>query len=124
MLDLGTWVGAVEAVKHGSTVRMPVGTAVAKRGFADVPGDVAYQGPGGESLTLTLELVPDAVYPDGGAQVEVWFQHPTIEPIAELEDLHPSADHVELEVLGPLISLGPGESTSDVITWVVAGPRL
>ncbi|MCU1585457.1 MAG: hypothetical protein JWM49_2013 [Microbacteriaceae bacterium] len=121
LLDLGTWVGDVVGAEGDSAVRLPIGTGVAKRGFIGVPGSVGYEGPGGESLSLTLVPVEGADYPDGGAQVEVWLQMPTAKPIAELENLHPSAHLVELEVLGPLVNLEPGESTSTVVTWVASG---
>lgn len=116
-LDLGTWFGGVEAATSEGVVRLPVGTAVAKRGFADVPGIVSYRGPDGSGLSMCQTRVPGAEYPDGGAQIEVWLQTPTHAPISELGGLHPSADLVELELLGPLVRLQPGESTSTRIRW-------
>jgi hypothetical protein len=123
LLDLGTWYGSVEATSFtdstGGTMRLPVGTAVAKRGFADVPGTVSYIGPDGAGLSLHQVPIAGATYPDGGAQVEVWLQTPTPWPIAELGDLHPAADLVELELLGPLTTLEPGESTAASIDWTI-----
>lgn len=123
MIDLGTWVGEIDAIEQNSTIRLPIGNAVGKRGFTDVPGAVEYQGPDGESLVLSHEPTCGAIYPDGGAQVEVWLQSPTSEPIAALENLHPSAHLVELEVLGPLVSLAPGESTSVRTRWSARARR-
>ncbi|AMM20198.1 hypothetical protein AX769_08510 [Frondihabitans sp. PAMC 28766] len=128
LLDLGTWYGSVDATTDsaadtradGGAVRLPVGTAVAKRGFADVPGTVSYTGPDGAGISLHQAPVAGATYPDGGAQVEVWLQTPTPGPIAELGDLHPAADLVELELLGPLVTLMPGESTAVAIGWTVS----
>lgn len=119
VLNLGTWYGSVDAITdtERGTVRLPVGTAVAKRGFADVPGTVSYTGPDGSGVSLRQAPVGGATYPDGGAQIEVWLQTPTPGPIAELGDLHPVADLVELELLGPLVALAPTQLSAVTIEW-------
>ncbi len=123
VVDLGTWVGDVEGEQRGSAIRLPIGTGVAKRGFADVPGEVGYIGPDGEGLRLATRPVDGATYPDGGSQVEVWLQAPVPEPIDALGGLHPAAHLVELELLGPLTRLAPGETSELAITWLAAGVR-
>ena len=76
---------------------------------------------GGPVLALSTTPATTGTWPDGGAKVEVWLQRPTAEPIASLEGLHPSAHLVELEVLGPLETLQPGDASTLEIEWRV-GP--
>ncbi|WP_423919578.1 hypothetical protein ACPEEZ_12585 [Frigoribacterium sp. 2-23] len=121
-LDLGTYWGGLESTSSDGEVRLPLGTAVAKRGFPAATGAVSYRTRRDPGLTLSSVVQENAEYPDGGSRVEVWLQTPTPEPIAALEGLHPDADLVELEVLGPLVTLLPGESTSLSIAWAVQEP--
>lgn len=119
-LDLGSWEGDVASVRRGTDVLLPVGTGVAKRGYPDASGAVAYRDVDGSTLTLTTSPAAHGTWPDGGSKVEVWLQRPTAAPIHELGDLHPAAHLVELEVLGPLTTLAPDESTSLEIGWSVS----
>ncbi|ROS61277.1 hypothetical protein EDF38_0364 [Frigoribacterium sp. PhB160] len=120
-LDLGSWEGRVASTRHGDDVLLPVGSGVAKRGYPEASGSVAYRADG---LALELATVPvpgpGGTWPDGGSKVEVWLQRPTAEPITSLGDLHPAAHLVELEVLGPLTTLAPGGSTSLDVSWSVS----
>ena len=100
-----------------------VSDVVAKVGFTDATGCVRYRRPDGAGIELTFPVEPDAVYPDGGCQVELWMQYPTAAPIGSLEGLHPSARLVELEILSPLHELAPGASASFDFSWTVQGPH-
>ena len=118
-LDLGGWEGDVTSSRHGDDVLLPVGTGVAKRGYPEASGSAAYRDPDGTTLTLATEPAAGGTWPDGGSKVEIWLQRPTASPIGELGDLHPSAHLTELEVLGPLVTLAPGEATSLDVAWSV-----
>lgn len=118
-LDLGSWEGGVRSSRRGDDVLLPVGTGVAKRGYPGASGSVAYRDPDGTTLALATRPAAEGTWPDGGSKVEVWLQRPTASPIGELGDLHPSAHLVELEVLGPLVILAPGASSSLDIAWSV-----
>lgn len=138
-LDLGSWEGSVASSRRGHDVLLPIGTGVAKRGYPEASGSVAYRDADGTVLALAVgpaaedalaegaaaegavaeDVAAERVWPDGGSKVEVWLQRPTASPIGELGDLHPAAHLVELEVLGPLVTLAPGESTSLDVAWSV-----
>jgi hypothetical protein len=118
-LDLGSWEGVVTSSRHGDDVLLPVGTGVAKRGYPEASGSAAYRDPDGTTLALATRPAAEGTWPDGGSKVEVWLQRPTVSPIGELGDLHPSAHLVELEVLGPLVTLAPGAATSLEVAWSV-----
>ncbi|TNM63166.1 DUF4380 domain-containing protein [Streptomyces sp. NP160] len=104
-------------------VVVPAQDAVAKLGFPTASGEVRWDRPDGAWLSLTTEVADPAVHPDGGCPVELWLQHPLPEPLAELSGLHPDAHLVEMEVLGPLVDLGPGETTTLHISWQVGQRR-
>lgn len=119
-LDLGCWEGALEgrAADHG--IVLPVGTAVAKRGYCAGTA-VSYRRTSGTTIALAAAEEPDdgAVHPDGGARFEVWLQRPVDQPIATLEGLRPDAHLAELEVLGRRSPLAPGEHRTTRIRWTV-----
>jgi hypothetical protein len=98
-------------------IRVPVLPRVGKLGFPGATGEIEYARPGGGALQLRWDTFPGAEYPDGGSRAEIWMQHPVAEPIAELGGLHPDADYVELEVLGPLTRLEAGQETWLRIDW-------
>jgi len=118
-LDLGSWEGVVRSSRRGDDVLLPIGSGVAKRGYPEASGSVAYRDVDGSTVTLATRPAAGGTWPDGGSKVEVWLQRPTAAPIAELGDLHPAAHLVELEVLGPLVTLAPGASTSLDVAWSV-----
>lgn len=93
---------------------------VAKRGFTNAAGAVSWSDVDGAGLELRFTPQPRP-YPDGGSRVEVWMQAPVERPLTELSGLHPDAYLAELEVLGPLTTLAPGQSTHYPIRWVAAG---
>lgn len=121
-LHQGDWWGQVILDEWSDHVVIPAQEAVGKRGFTDATGHVAWFGHDGSGLRLSFQPDLGAEYPDGGARVEVWMQSPIPSPIAELGGLHPDAHLAELEVLGPLTTLTPGETATLRIRWDVAPP--
>jgi hypothetical protein len=120
-LELGDYAGALSVTRTGEAIEVPVQDVVAKRGFADAVGSITWNAPDGAGLTL--EFSPqDLPYPDGGARVELWMQAPLDRPLPELSGLHPDAHLAELEVLGPLATLAPGERTRYGIGWLATPP--
>jgi hypothetical protein len=103
-------------------VRVPVVPRVGKLGFPGATGEIEYARdlgglPGGGALRLRWDTFAGVEYPDGGSRAEVWMQYAAAEPIAELGGFHPDADYVELEVLGPLTRLEPGQGTRLRVDW-------
>lgn len=120
-VDLGLWEGAVASSSVADGLRLPVGTAVAKRGFRSGRG-VAYRRRSGTVLRLGAAQEggnPLAPFPDDGCRFEVWLQRPVAEPIDALDGLHPDAYLAELEVLGRREALAPGASRVVSIRWSV-----
>jgi hypothetical protein len=109
----GTGYPRTEA--RGHVVRVPHQDVVGKVGFPTARGWLAHIA-GGTTCTQRFEVDPAATYPDGGSRVEVWLEHPLTEPIATLGGLAPPDRIVEVEVLGPLVELAPGEHT-DLRIW-------
>lgn len=101
---------------------IPVTDVVGKLGFPNGRGCVALRRDDGTTLELRTARVEGGVYPDGGNSVELWFQYPLKAPLADFSGLHPQARLVELEVLGPLTQLAPGEHTELHIEWTVTLP--
>lgn len=102
---------------RGDERHLPLQRVVGKLGFPAANRHVALDRPDGSSLEIAFEARPGARYPDGGARVELWLQYPIPEPLPQFGGLHPRADLVELEVLGPLVTLQPGESTELELRW-------
>lgn len=119
-LNQGDYRGTLEWSRTPSgSIEVPVQDVVAKRGFPTATGSIAWIDVDG--ATLELRFAPqDRAYPDGGSRAELWMQAPVAEPIAELSGLHPDAYLAELEVLGPLTELEPGETTHHWIRWEAA----
>lgn len=101
---------------------IPPGGHVGKVGLPTATGWLAHVGRAG-TLAWTFAVDPDATYPDGGSRVEVWHETPQPTPIAHLEDLQPAQSVVEVEVLGPLVTLAPGASTTLRLDLQVAAAR-
>ncbi|MEU1981783.1 DUF4380 domain-containing protein [Nocardia sp. NPDC019395] len=86
----------------------------------DVVGKIGFPGAGGWlahaahgiTTTQTFTIDPRGAYPDGGSRVEVWMEHPLSEPIEHLGGLRPRARIVEIELLGPSVTLAPGEHSA------------
>lgn len=95
-------------------VFVPHQDVVGKLGFPAATGSIVHRG-GGTTLTLTFGVDTDTEYPDQNSRAEVWLEHPLPEPLAALGDLDPPARIVECEVLGPLVTLVPGASTTFMI---------
>ncbi|ASR35849.1 hypothetical protein BAY61_13490 [Prauserella marina] len=95
----------------GDRVLVPHQDVVGKLGFPSATGWLAHMG-AGATLTQFFTVDAGAEYPDQGSRAEVWLECPLPAPLAELGDLDPPARIVECEVLGPLTTLQPGESTT------------
>jgi len=80
------------------------GGAPTKLGLAHSEGWVAYL-LGDELFVKTFPLAEGAAYPDGGCNFETFT----------------NGDMLEIESLGPLVTLQPGESTSHPETWHLSG---
>lgn len=134
--DAGVWVGvagghepvamvrldgeiAVGAVDGGRR-RVEVADVVAKVGFTDAGGTFEVLRPDGAGLRWTYPVDPCATYPDGGCAAEIWMQYPTAAPVPG--GLWPTARLLELEALGPLTTLEPGQAVGLDIEWVAWGP--
>lgn len=113
----GDWWGRMRTERRGDHEWIPSQEVVAKRGFSDATGLVSWTAPDGAGIDFRFEPDAAAEYPDGGARVEIWMQAPLLSPLDELAGLHPDAHIVELEVLGPWVSLEPGESSELTMEW-------
>jgi Domain of unknown function (DUF4380) len=103
-------------------LHVPTQDVVGKLGFPGAVGWLA-QARGGIVLTQRWPVSEDADYPDRGSRAEVWLQHPVERPLEDLGGLRPSDRVVELEALGPLVDLAPGEqSTLEVEIGACAVP--
>lgn len=98
--------GTPEYTVDGDRLVVPAQDVVGKLGVPGTAGWVTYG-----ALTLSFDVDPAGEYPDRGSPLEIWLEHPLPAPLAELGDLDPPARIVELEVLGPLTALEPGEGT-------------
>lgn len=98
--------------------RVEVDEVVAKVAFTDATGLIRFTRPDGVVVTWHF-AVPPGDYPDGGAQVELWMQYPTADPLYSLGGLHPTAHLVELEALSPLHRIASGGSATHVIDWSI-----
>lgn len=120
-LDLGHYAGSNAVTVANGIAQLPIAPGIAKFGFPNATGTVAWSGPQGEGLGLTVAVEDGAPYPDNGSRVELWTQSPHPKPLEELGGLHPDAWLVELEVLSPLRTLKPGESAEFGILWAARG---
>lgn len=71
-----------------------------KFGLAHAQRHIAYANDG-SLFVKTFDLIPEEIYPDNGSNFETFV----------------NADFLEIESLGPLKTLHPGESTSHTETW-------
>lgn len=117
--ELGLYEGSAATALGAEGVAYETGLGVSKHGCIGGTGAVRYRRSSGTTLTLSVSPIDGAEYPDGGCRTEVWLQRPTNLPIDALAGLHPDAHLAELEVLGPLVSLEPGESNSVTVNWSV-----
>lgn len=111
----------VGEMTDGATRVIPVTDVVGKLGLGNATGQLGLRHPDGRCVQWEFETLAGAVYPDGGQQVELWLQYPVPAPLEDLGGLHPRARLIELEVLGPLVTLAPGETTSLDISWRLTG---
>ena len=85
--------------------------ALGKVGVDSRAGWVAFAD-GGWVFTHRFEVTPGAEYPDGGATVEVWTQGPGIAAGVDFSQPQLRGLFMEMEVLGPLVELEPGDASS------------
>ena len=94
----------------------------------DVVGKLGFPGASGlielhssDTLVFRQTFYVDKLkpYPDQNSKVEIWMQFPVRTPIESLAGLKLTAALVELECLGPLEILQPGQSTSLDVRWTV-----
>ena len=112
--DLGSLVG--------NERHLPVQTVVGKLGFPTANRLIGLDRPDGARVEICFEAEPGAPYPDGGSRAELWRQYPIPAPLPEVGGLHPQAHLVELEVLGPLVTLLPGQQSEMRLGWGLRGP--
>ncbi|ASU57916.1 hypothetical protein [Nocardiopsis dassonvillei] len=104
--------GRPRVVEHTpSVVRVPLQDVVGKVGFPTASGWLADVGAEG-TLTQRFAVREGAEYPDGGSRAEVWLECPVDRPLEHLGGLCPVDRVTEVEALGPLTELEPGQSTS------------
>jgi hypothetical protein len=60
---------------------------------------------------------PGATYPDNGATVEVWTHGPGMAAGVDFGQPQLHGEFMEMEVLGPLVELAPGEDASAEMVW-------
>ena len=88
-------------------LRQQAGAPPTKLGLAHSEGWIGYL-VSGELFLKAFPLVPEATYPDGGCNFETFT----------------NGEMLEIESLGPLVTLQPGEGTSHPETWhLVAAPK-
>jgi Domain of unknown function (DUF4380) len=69
------------------------------------------------ALLHQFEVEPGGDYPDGGATVEVWTQGPGVAAGVDFGQPQLRGEFMEMEVLGPLQRLSPGEQASADLIW-------
>lgn len=104
----------------GGQRRVEVADVVAKVGFTDADGRFEVVRPDGAGLRWSYPVDSGASYPDGGCAAEIWMQYPTVAPVPG--GLWPTARLLELEALGPLTTLDPGQEAGLEIRWEAWGP--
>ncbi|MGO1768362.1 MAG: DUF4380 domain-containing protein [Microbacterium sp.] len=109
-LVVGTGTPVWDAVGP-AMIRVPHQDVVGKLGFPTASGRLSHAA-GGTTTTMTFDAERLATYPDRGSRAEVWMEHPLESPLEHLGGLRPSHRIVEIEVLGPLRDLAPGETMS------------
>ena len=116
-IDLGRYAGDVTLTDAEGNVVLPIQPGVAKYGFPDATGRISYRNTAGRGIELAFDVTGDAEYPDRGSCAEVWTQSPIPHPLPELSGLHPDAWLVELEVLSPVVTIGPGDHAEFSMEW-------
>ncbi|WP_431870081.1 DUF4380 domain-containing protein [Nocardiopsis eucommiae] len=104
--------GRPRVVEHvPSVLRVPSQEVVGKVGFPTASGWLANVGAAG-TLTQRFDVTEGADYPDAGSVAEVWLETPLSRPLEHLGGLCPVDRVIEVEALGPLTELAPGQRVS------------
>ncbi|WP_022888518.1 hypothetical protein [Agromyces italicus] len=119
-VDLGSYDGVLELPPNSSEILLPIQPVIAKLGWRTAAGTIGYRFAHGGSLSLNFDPAPALPRPDDGCRVEVWMQYPAAAPIESLGAMQPSDWLVELEVMGPSVTLQPGASSTWSIGWEMA----
>ena len=115
--NLGDYLGSLALVPTAQGFDVPVQDAIGKRGFPTASGAIAWVNADGASVRLRFHPHPEGEYPDHGSRAEVWVQCPVDGPVPGLDGYACRDYYLELEVLGPLATLRPGEATDFEIQW-------
>jgi hypothetical protein len=99
--------------------KIPVEKVVGKLGFPGANGSLEVKFEDGLCFGQQFKVERGKIYPDQGSRAEIWMQFPTETPIESLSGLSLTGTLVEIEALGPLTTLEPGESTSLLVEWSV-----
>ncbi len=90
-----------------------------KVGLDSQAGWVAFSDSGGDWVFAhQFSVTPGAEYPDAGSTVEVWTQGPGVAAGVDFSQEHLRGLFMEMEVLGALVDLAPGASSSMDLVWV------
>jgi hypothetical protein len=114
--ELVRWWGRARVARRGNTVSIGFGDAVAKLGFPDTTGRIQCRFADGARLALSFS--PDAAAPDGAFQL--WLQTPLDRAPKESGGWRPLHRLIELEPVGGLRDLAPGESAVLVADWTLS----
>ncbi|SHK67179.1 protein of unknown function [Nocardiopsis flavescens] len=103
--------GNPRVLEHAPGVlRVPAQDVVGKVGFPTASGWLAHVGAAG-TLTQRFAVAEGGAYPDSGSRAEVWLEAPVDRPLEHLGGLCPVDRVTEVEALGPLADLAPGQAT-------------
>lgn len=111
LVELVAGTGVPSATRQSGAAHIPHQEVVGKLGFPTATGWLAH-GAHGSTTSQSFQIDSKQTYPDGGSRVEVWIECPLDAPLGHLGGLHPSSHIIEIEVLGPLVRLMPGDHTS------------
>ncbi len=91
---------------------------IGKVGLDACDGWIAFHDRAGDwVLVHQFTYVPGAEYPHGGDSVEIWAQGPGVAAGVDFSLPHLRLHFSEMEVLGPLTTLAPGEQAEATIEW-------
>lgn len=122
VVNLGDYLGSPAFVPTPHGFDVPVQDVIGKRGFPTASGALGWMNAAGASLQLRFRPDQDGEYPDHGSRAEVWLQCPVDGPVPGLDGYACRDYYLELEVLGPLTTLRPGEATDLELQWEAAPP--
>ncbi|WP_133767315.1 hypothetical protein [Amnibacterium kyonggiense] len=114
--ELVRWWGHVRIARKRDAVSIGFGDAVAKLGFPDATGRVRCRFADGARLALSF--TPSPVAPES-APFQLWLQTPLARAPEDSGGWRPMHRLIELEPVGALTDLAPGESASVTADWTL-----